>query len=130
MTEKEKAFLDSVNKEYFDIDWNPGKSIQEFYYDCFSDISFCHKGHEYFIYQNLESKEKPWTIFDRDLKDPEYAYNVVWGKEPRFDYADLADLAFTFKLQNDGRTIADYICDFNSIDRLLVPEPVDKKWRG
>jgi len=120
----------NTNDIYFDMNWNPGSSIQAFYNDCLSDISFCHKGHEYFIFQNLELKDKPWTIFDRDLSNAEFASNIIWGKEPRFDYKDISELAFDFKLRNDGRTITEYICDFNSCDRILVPEPVDKYWRG
>ena len=127
---KSKENVEMINKEYFEIEWTPQKSIQEFYNDCLSDISFCHKGHEYFIFQNLELKDKPWTIFDRDLKNPEFANNTIWGKEPRFDFEDISELAFTFKLHNDGRTISEYICDFNSTDRILVPEPVDKNWRS
>ena len=81
-----------------------------------------------------EKKNRIWVVYDRDLNDPKYAYNAGWDIEPRTDYPDLPSLIFGFKLKNDGRTIAEYCCDFWRQPRLLVPKPIDenlvrKIWR-
>ena len=47
--------------------------------------------------------------------------------EEREEYPDLPTLAFNYKLKNDGRSIADYICDYNKQEHLLMPEPVDDR---
>ena len=107
--------------------------IQELYSEiCFNlHYEFCHNGHNYFITIDVdEKKNQIWVVYDRDYSNPDVAYKCDWDIEPRTDFSDLPALIFGFKLQNDGRTIAEYCCDFWKQPRILVPEPVDKNLVG
>lgn len=107
--------------------------LQELYSGiCFSlHYEFCHNGHNYFVTVDVdESKNQIWVIYDRDYSNPKVAYKCDWDIEPRTDYPDLPSLVFEFKLRNDGRTIAEYCCDYWRQPRILVPEPVDKNLVG
>lgn len=129
VSKKNKKLQDEIIEKLLNEKWVPESCLQEFYYFCrTSEIEFCHKGHDYFISWDSDDKNnKYWCIFDRDLTNPLYKYNTIWEKEPRTDFKNLSDLAFSYKLKNDGRTIAEYICDYNKVPRILVPEPVDER---
>ena len=116
------------------LDENEENCIQKIYYEisCNLIFQFTHKGFTYdFDYDCDEVHPNMWRIRWRDLSDPNFAYNYVWETEPYLDYADLPSLIFEFELKNDGRTIAEYICDYWNQPRTLVPEPLDEElWRG
>lgn len=135
----DKEYLDKLNAEMMDAEWDVDgtKSIQELYSTLYFNriFEFYHKGHLYSFDSGFtEKKSELWQIYDRDLSDARYCYNSVWGNEPHSDYPDLPSLIFGYKLKNDGRTIAEYCCDYWNQPRILVPEPVDmnlvrKVWR-
>ena len=88
------------------------------------------KGMKY-VQQNpcvfVDKEKNPiWVIYDRDFSDSRVAYKTDWDIEPRTDFPDIPSLVFGFRLKNDGRTIAEYCCDYWKQPRLLVPESVDK----
>lgn len=123
----------SIEDDMNCLEWNPGCCIQEFYSEVLftGHYGFYHKGHEYFITWDCNAVgEKVYVIYDRDLNDPLYFEKSSWDIEPRMEYPSLPDLCFCFELKNEGKTIADYICDFNGRDRCLFPEPIDKKSLG
>lgn len=136
---KEKEFIDKINAEMMDAEWDVDDTscIQELYSDLYfnRNFEFYHKGYLYsFDSECSKDKSELWQIYYRDLSNPEYAYNSIWENEPHSDYPDLPTLIFEFKLKNDGRTIAEYCCDYWKQPRILVPEPVDmnlvrKVWR-
>jgi len=133
MDVKEKEYLDKVIAEVIGQEWEPESCMQEFYSEFFVSphYDFYHKGHEYFITVEKDNNRKDiWIIYDRDLTDDNYKYNSIWENEPKASFSDLAELAFNYKLKNDGRTLCEYICDFNKLDRLIVAEPIDKKQVG
>ncbi len=121
------------------------KQIWEVEESCFQELygtiifnlhyGFCHNGHEYFITTDVDKEKNPiWVIYDRDFSDSKVAYKTDWDIEPRSDFPDIPSLVFGFKLKNDGRTIAEYCCDFWNQPRILVPEPINenlarKIWR-
>lgn len=131
---KDKEFIDKMNASALSVEWKVEETcVQELYSDILFNQHYelTHKGHEYLITFDSDGNGKQiWVAYDRDLSDPKYAYNAVWETEPRADFSDLPSLIFGFKLQNDGRTIAEYCCDFWKQPRILVPEPVDKNLVG
>lgn len=46
-----------------------------------------------------------------------------WEKSNIIHFKDLCDLVFQLVLLNDGRTLAEYICDYQKIPRYVVPVP-------
>lgn len=127
---KKKERLDKIIEKIITQKWEPGSCIQEFYSEFFvtPHYGFYHNGHEYFITTDEdENKHEIWVIYDRDLSDENVKYKDSWDIEPKEKFSDLPTLAFEFKLKNDGRSIADYICDFNKQEHLLMPEPVNDR---
>ena len=126
MDVKEKEYLDKVIAEVIGQEWKPESCMQEFYSEFFVSPHY-----EYFITVEKDNNRKDiWIIYDRDLSDDNYKYNSVWENEPKASFSDLAELAFNYKLKNDGRTLCEYICDFNKLDRLVIAKPIDKKQVG
>ena len=126
---EEKKDIDEFNAKMMNTEWKVEEScIQELYSTLYFNTSFefYHKGHLYSFDSEIGNKTELWQIYDRDLNNPTYAYNCYWDNEPHFDYPDLPSLIFDFKLRNDGRTIAEYCCDYWKQPHILVPEPVDK----
>lgn len=113
--------------------WEPteeGHSFQAFYEYIIGEVNthywFCHNGHEYFLTFDFDANHNQiYVIYDRDLKDPRF-FGGCWENEPRSDYDKLEDLIFNYVLKNDGRTIAEYLCDFWGVQRPLFPEPLDE----
>ena len=136
---KDKTFLDKRNAEMMEVEWDVDETtcIQELYSNLYYNptLEFFHRGYLYgFNHECLKGEPEQWQIFIRDLSNPKVAYNSVWWNEPYLGYPNLPSLIFEFKLQNDGRTIAEYCCDYWKQPRMLVPEPVDmslvrKVWR-
>lgn len=130
ITPKEKERLDKIISGIISQKWEPESCMQEFYSEFFVSphYGFYHNGHEYFITIDADEKQKViWVIYDRDLSDEKEKYEDCWNDEQREEYPDLPTLAFNYKLKNDGRSIADYICDYNKQEHLLMPEPVDDR---
>lgn len=135
----EKESIDNFNNEMMDVEWDADETtcFQELYSDLYFNrfFEFYHKGFLYsFDSEFKKDNTELWSIYYRDLKDQKHCYNVTWENEPHSEYHDLPSLIFEFRLQNDGRTIAEYCCDYWNQPRLLVPEPVDmnlvrKVWR-
>lgn len=133
ISEEDKKYMDKILPDIISQEWQPESCMQEFYSEFFVSphYNFYHKGHEYFItFDKDEEYKDVWVIYDRDLEDENYKYNTFWEDEPKAMYKNLPELAFCFRLKNDGRTLCEYICDFNNMERLLVPEPVDKNKVG
>ena len=136
---EDKKYLDNRNAEMMAVEWDADETtcIQELYSDLYCNpvFEFFHRGFLYsFDSEFKKDKSQLWSVYYRDLKDPKYCYNSIWENEPHSDYPDLPSLVFGFKLKNDGRTIAEYCCDYWKQPRILLPEPVDmnlvrKVWR-
>lgn len=128
--ESDIEWMKKVAEENKKLIWDVEQTcIQELYSEiCFNmHFEFCHNGHNYFItFDEDKDENQLWVIYDRDYSDPKVAYKCNWDIEPRTDYKDLPSLIFEYKLKNDGRTIAEYCCDYWKQPRLLVPEPVAK----
>ena len=120
-----------VDEVFSKTDWEPEeKTMYEFYemINFNGHFEFSHKGFEYFITFDIDSEKKDiWIVYERDFSNPEIAYKNDWDIEPQTPYKTLEELIFEFKLKNDGRTIAEYVCDYLKIPRLLLPEAI--KWR-
>ncbi len=121
------------NEVFLKQKWEVEEScVQELYSEISFNLhfEFCHNGHEYFITIDKDSgKNQIWVIYDRDFSDSKVAHKCDWDIEPREEFKDLPSLVFEYKLKNDGRSIAEYCCDFWKQPRLLVPEPVDENQR-
>lgn len=137
-TEINQNFKKKVDELFSKQKWMIEETcIQELYREIFFNLhyEFCHNGHNYFITVDVDkNKNQVWVIYDRDYSNPAIAYKCDWDVEPHIEFEDLPALVFGFKLQNDGRTIAEYCCDYWKQPRILVPEPVDmnlvrKVWR-
>ena len=131
LSAKDKEYIDKLNAEMMDVKWDVDETtcIQELYSDLYYNptLEFYHDGYLYgFNHECLKGEPEQWQIYARDLTNPKFAYNSVWWNEPYSVYPDLPTLIFEFKLQNDGRTIAEYCCDYWKQPRILVPEPIDK----
>lgn len=120
----EKKHFDFIAECEMDKIWEPDDEfLEETFY--IGHMGIIHLGHEYFITWDKDSEDNTiWVIYDRDYSDAKYRYNIFWENEPRTDYPTLQELLFYYKLKNDGRTIAEYICDFNKKPRLLMPEDI------
>lgn len=137
LSQEDKKFIDKLNASAMQQKWEVEEScIQELYSNILFNMhyEFTHKGYEYFITFDFVNKKQIWRIYERDLSDSKYCYNTIWETEPRIDYSDLPALVFEFILKNDGRTIAEYCCDYWKQPRILVPEPINeslsrKIWR-
>ena len=119
----EKDRLDRIINEVLKQEWEPEANIQKFYEEFYVSphYGFYHRGHEYLItVDQMVDGKKVWVIYDRDLNDEEFKYNDVWSNEPKSIFEDLSTLIFVYKLKNDGRCIADYICDYNNLERLII----------
>ena len=120
----EKEHFDFIAECEMDKIWKPDDEfLEETFY--IGHMGLIHLGHEYFItFDKDDGNNTIWVIYDRDYSNPKYRYNIFWETEPRADYPTLQDLLFNYKLKNDGRTIAEYICDFQHKPRLLMPEEI------
>ncbi|MBR5032463.1 MAG: hypothetical protein IKX70_02185 [Treponema sp.] len=133
VSEEEKKQINKILENIISQEWEPESCMQEFYSAFFISphYNFYHKGHEYFITTEKDLDRKDvWIIYDRDLTDENYKYNSIWDNEPKSIYSDLSELAFEYKLKNDGRTLSEYIADYNHLDRSIVAEPIDKNKVG
>ena len=102
--------------ENFDV--NLG-TLDEFYESCVDETDFGHNG---IWYEVAWGEEGGWDIYFMDKEF--YINNRKWYETAKKEHFEtLCDLAFNFKLKNDGRTIAQYICDYNKIPRYVVPVP-------
>lgn len=126
-SEAEKVQWNKQLEKIIQQEWTPETCIQEFYSTFYVSPHYemYHRGHEYFITIDIDKDGKQvWIISDRDLTDERFKYNIVWDDEPTSYYVDLPTLIFEYRLKNDGRTIAEYICDYNKTPRNCVPEPM------
>ena len=112
-------------------DWKPERCIQEFYSQIMfiGHYEFFHNNHEYLIVEDKIEGKDVFVVYDRDLNIPDFKEKDDWDIEPKTIYTSLPELCFSFRLRCDGRTIAEYICDFNGLPRIMFPEPVDKNSR-
>lgn len=119
-------------KELQDYEWKPESCIQEFYSAMMfiGHYEFSHNNHEYLIVQDKENGNDVFVIYDRDLSIPGYEKKYEWDVEPKTIYSSLPELCFNFKLKGDERTIAEYICDYNGLPRIIFPEPMAKNVRS
>ena len=122
MTKEEKEKHEIILKNIISQKWEPEKNIEEFYnaFNFTRHYGLYHNGYEYFITFDVHENKERIVIYSRDLSDEKYAYNSSWENEPKNYYDDVTQLAFNFKLQNDGRTIAEYICDYYGKPRILL----------
>ena len=97
--------------------WKPEETIQEFYYGLLSEMEWDHNGYGYYIDHTVPG----WDIYYRNWNDAKDVSAPYWEVCPHEHFDTRADLTFNFKLKNDGRTPAEYICDYYGKPRILVP---------
>lgn len=114
--EKRQYFLE----KYQDIEWIPESSLEEFYEGSDSEPDWTHKGVRYSMAYADDGRDG-WLVYYRDFRNRNIPVEDHWDNVPNEFFPDLCTLAFNFVLKHDGRTIADYICDFNHINRYVVP---------
>lgn len=117
-TEKREYF---INK-YGEIVWNPEESLEEFYDGCDGEPDWYHKGVYYGI-AYADDGRKGWFVYIRDYLNEDIPTEDNWDKVPKEFFPNLTSLAFELRLLRDGRTIAEYICDYNGLERYVVPVP-------
>lgn len=101
------------------LDVNLG-TLDEFYESCDSEPYFEHNGFHYEI-QWAESGEG-WDVYVMPVEL--YASDRNWCEKSNvIHFKDLCDLVFHLVLVNDGRTLIDYICDYQKIPHYAVPIP-------
>lgn len=122
-----------VDEVFANLKWEIEEhNMQELYEAIMFNLhyEFCHNGHEYFITVDTNEKnENCWVIYDRDFSNPDIAYKSDWDVERHIRYKDLPSLLFGFKLENDGRTIAEYCYDYWNQPRSFVPEPINGHYK-
>lgn len=132
MKNDDKEFFDKLLEKLRNQKWQPESCIQEFYSEVNFNghYNFYHNGHEYLITFDEIENEDVCVIYDRDLFDSKVAYNTEWESEPKEIFKDISELTFYYRLKNDGRSLSDYICDYNKVERNILAEPVDKNLVG
>jgi len=104
--------------ENTEFDVNLG-TLDEFYDSCDSETDFNHNGIHYDVGWG---DDDGWDIYYMPIDF--YRNNSNWYETaPKEHFKDLCDMVFNFKLKDDGRTIAEYICDYQKIQRYAVPIP-------
>lgn len=94
-------------------------TLDEFYEECDGEPWFEHMNWHYEI---AWGDEDGWDVYI--LPEKEYTTNRKWYETaPKEHFKDLCDLVFNLKLKDDGRTLAEYICDYQKIPRYAVPIP-------
>ena len=99
------------------IVWKPEETIQEFYEGLLSEMEWNHNGYGYYIDHTVPG----WDIYYRNWNDAKEVSAPYWEVCPHEHFETRLELAFNFKLKNDGRTPAEYICDYYGKPRILVP---------
>lgn len=94
-------------------------TLDEFYDSCDSETDFDHVGIHYEV---VWGEDDGWDLYY--MPEDFYMTNRKWYETaPKEHFKDLCDMVFMFRLKNDGRTIAEYICDCLKIPRYAVPVP-------
>lgn len=105
------------NNQILDVDLG---TLDEFYEECDSEPYFEHNGFHYDI--QWGEYNGGWDVYVMPAEL--YATNRRWWeKSPVIHFENLCDLVFRLVLWNDGRTLAEYICDYQKIPRYAVPVP-------
>lgn len=115
--------------ETLKIEWIPPLCVQAFYAEFFQSncqLGFLHRGHEYFVtWLNIE-EEQSYVVYHKNLRDVRWMNDDSWDNCEYERFESLPDLVFSYKLEDDGRSIAEYINECNGLAAPLFPEPVDE----